>query len=86
MPLFLFVVGAVILFSNSKYTENIATRTPLFLKLLSRLFLLFLLGWIVQGNLLDFDLSIFKIFSITLQAIALGYVFTTLAYLYLKPT
>ena len=42
--------------------------------------------WIVQGNLLDFDLSKFKIFSNTLQAIAVGYVFTTIAYVYLKTT
>ncbi len=85
MPLFLFVVGAVIPFSISKFTENSTSRKPLFLKLLRRFFLLFLLGWIVQGNLLDFDLSTFKIFSNTLQAIAVGYVFTSLAYLYLKP-
>jgi len=86
MPLFLFVVGAVIPFSVSKYTQNSTSRNPLFLKLLRRFFLLFLLGWIVQGNLLDFNLSTFKIFSNTLQAIAVGYVFTTIAYVYLKPT
>lgn len=85
MPLFLFVVGAVIPFSVSKYTQNSTSRKPLFLKLLRRFFLLFLLGWIVQGNLLDFNLSTFKIFSKTLQAIAVGYVFTTIAYVYLKP-
>jgi len=85
MPLFLFVVGAVIPFSVSKYIHISGTRKPLFLKLLRRFFILFVLGWIVQGNLLDFDLSKFKIFSNTLQAIAVGYVFTTLAYLYLKP-
>lgn len=85
MPFFLFVVGAVIPFSVSKYTQNSTSRKPLFLKLLRRFFLLFLLGWIVQGNLLDFNLSTFKIFSNTLQAIAVGYVFTTIAYVYLKP-
>ena len=85
MPLFLFVVGAVIPFSISKYIENSDNRKSLYIKLLKRFFLLFLLGWIVQGNLLDFDLSTFQIFSNTLQAIAVGYVFTTIAYLYLKP-
>lgn len=85
MPLFLFVVGVVIPFSISKYIENSDNRKSLYLKLLKRFFLLFLLGWIVQGNLLDFDLSTFQIFSNTLQAIAVGYVFTTIAYLYLKP-
>ena len=63
MPLFLFVVGAVIPFSVSKYIHISGTRKPLFLKLLRRFFILFVLGWIVQGNLLDLDLSKFKIFS-----------------------
>ena len=85
MPLFLFVVGAVIPFSMSKYTQNLDNRKSLYLKLLKRFFLLFLLGWIVQGNLLELDISNFKIFSNTLQAIAVGYVFTTIAYVYLKP-
>ena len=85
MPLFLFVVGAVIPFSMSKYTQNSDNRKSLYLKLLKRFFLLFLLSWIVQGNLLELDISKFKIFSNTLQAIAVGYVFTTIAYVYLKP-
>lgn len=86
MPLFLFVVGAVIPFSISKYAQNPLNNSPLFLKLIKRFFFLFVLGWIVQGNLLDFDLSTFKIFSNTLQAIAVGYVFTTIAYVFLNPT
>ena len=86
MPLFLFVVGAVIPFSVLKYTQNAAKKKPLFLKLTRRFIILFVLGWIVQGNLLDFDLSKFKIFSNTLQAIAVGYVFTTISYVYLKLT
>ena len=32
MPLFLFVVGAVIPFSISKYTQNVINKTPLFFK------------------------------------------------------
>lgn len=85
MPLFLFLVGAVIPFSIPKYTQNTSNKKPLFIKLTRRFFILFVLGWIVQGNLLDFDLSKFKIFSNTLQAIAVGYVFTTISYVYLKP-
>jgi predicted acyltransferase len=85
MPLFLFVVGAVIPFSLSKRMQSDTPKSSLFPKLLQRFLILFFLGWIVQGNLLDFDLSTFKIFSNTLQAIAVGYIFTSLAYLYLKP-
>ena len=86
MPLFLFVVGAVIPFSISKYTQNFTKKNILFAKLIKRFIILFVLGWIVQGNLLDFDPTTFKIFSNTLQAIAVGYVFTTIAYVYLNTT
>jgi predicted acyltransferase len=46
--------------------------------------ILFILGWIVQGNLLFLDLSKFQIFSNTLQAIAVGYLFSCFAYLNLS--
>ena len=85
MPLFLFVVGAVIPFSISKRLQTLSDMKSIFPKLFKRVIILFVLGWIVQGNLLDFDLSKFKIFSNTLQAIAVGYFFSTLAYIYLKP-
>jgi predicted acyltransferase len=85
MPLFLFVVGAVIPFSLKHRLQKNAPKKALFQKLLRRFAILFFLGWIVQGNLLAFDWSVFKIFSNTLQAIAVGYVFTSLAYVYLKP-
>ena len=86
MPLFLFVVGAVIPYSISKYKNKSISKKNLYLKLIKRFLILFLLGWVVQGNLLDFDLSTFKIFSNTLQAIAVGYVFTSIVYIYLKST
>ena len=38
MPLFLFVVGAVIPFSISKYAQNPLNNSPLFLKLIKRFF------------------------------------------------
>jgi predicted acyltransferase len=43
------------------------------LKVISRVAILFVLGMIVQGNLLDFKLSTFHAYSNTLQAIAVGY-------------
>ena len=42
-----------------------------------------MLGWIVQGNLLDLDRDKFQIMSNTLQAIAIGYLFASIAYLHL---
>lgn len=86
MPLFLFMSGITIPFAFSKYHNKTQKKdSQLWLKIIKRFFLLFLLGWIVQGNLLAFDIQRFRIFSNTLQAIAVGYLVSTIAYLYLKP-
>lgn len=84
MPLFLFVVGAVIPYSLGKIRDTNQSLTPVYRRLGRRFIILFVLGWIVQGNLLDLDIDQFKVFSNTLQAIAVGYVFTSLAYLHLS--
>lgn len=79
MPLFLFVVGVVIPFSLGK--RNTGSDRSLYYHIFRRFVILFILGWIVQGNLLFLDLSKFHIFSNTLQAIAVGYLFSCIAYL-----
>ncbi|WP_186755909.1 acyltransferase family protein [Echinicola salinicaeni] len=84
MPLFLFVVGAVIPFSLSKRFQENNSRTAIYKKLIKRFIILFVLGWVVQGNLLELDLDRFHIFSNTLQAIAVGYILSSLAYVYLQ--
>ncbi len=84
MPLFLFVVGAVIPFSLSQRMQDQSSKGQLYGKLLKRFVILFILGWIVQGNLLTLDAGQFKVFSNTLQAIAVGYVFSCLAFIHLS--
>ncbi|WP_420603326.1 acyltransferase family protein [Flagellimonas sp.] len=84
MPLFLFVVGAVIPFSLSKRMQNSTSKGAIYRKLIRRFIILFILGWIVQGDLLAFDINEFHIFSNTLQAIAVGYLFTCIAYIHLS--
>lgn len=84
MPLFLFVVGAVIPFSVSKRLEKNPDKKSLYLHLLKRFLILFFLGWICQGNLLALDINKFHIFSNTLQAIAVGYIFSSLAFMHLS--
>lgn len=84
MPLFLFVVGAVIPFSLSKRMQANNSKGDLYKKLFKRFLILFVLGWIVQGNLLDLDVNQFHVFSNTLQAIAVGYVFSCIAYIHLQ--
>lgn len=84
MPLFLFMVGAVIPYSMSRIRENSIDYKPVYKRLTRRFVILFILGWIVQGNILDLDLDTFYVFSNTLQAIAVGYVFSSLAYIHLS--
>jgi predicted acyltransferase len=73
MPLFLFVVGAAMPFSFSRRMEEGQSKAGLYGKIVRRAAILFVLGMIVQGNLLQFNLSTLHLFSNTLQAIAVGY-------------
>ena len=82
MPLFMFMSGATIPFSMAKYREGEKPGKAFYLKLLKRFALLFFLGWIVQGNLLNLDFKVFHPFANTLQAIAVGYVFAALAFVH----
>ena len=81
MPLFLFVVGVVIPFSLGKRSTESGSDFTLYKHILKRFVILFILGWIVQGNLLELNISKFHIFSNTHQAIAVGYLFSCIAYL-----
>lgn len=80
-PLFLFMVGASIPFAFSKYIVN-GNKTRLYRRIIKRVFLLFLLGWLVAGNLLAFDIERFNIYNNTLQAIAIGYLISAILYLH----
>ena len=82
MPLFLFMSGVTIPFSMARYKEGQRPDGKFYLKLLKRFCLLFLLGWIVQGNLLDFNWKTIHPFANTLQAIAVGYVITALLFVH----
>ncbi|MBO4340024.1 MAG: DUF5009 domain-containing protein [Bacteroidales bacterium] len=82
MPLFLFMSGITIPFSMAKYKAGARVDRGLYLKLLRRFFLLFLLGWIVQGNLLMWDWKMFHPLANTLQAIAVGYVVSALLFVH----
>ncbi|ALJ06295.1 hypothetical protein APS56_14635 [Pseudalgibacter alginicilyticus] len=84
MPLFLFLVGVVIPFSMERRVKEIESKTKLYPHLIKRFVILFILGWIVQGNLLALNVNEFKIFSNTLQAIAVGYLFSCVAYIHLN--
>lgn len=73
MPLFMFMAGAAMPFSLSKYKNN----TPaLWKKVMRRFAILFILGMIGQGNLLGLDPKDIHLYVNTLQAIGVGYVIT----------
>ncbi|MCL7762652.1 DUF5009 domain-containing protein [Polaribacter sp. Z014] len=84
MPLFLFLVGVVIPFSMERRVTEIDNKLKLYPHIIKRFCVLFILGWIVQGNLLSLDINKFQIFSNTLQAIAVGYFFSCLAFIHLN--
>ncbi|MBN2024195.1 MAG: DUF5009 domain-containing protein [Pirellulales bacterium] len=78
MPLFLFVVGAVMPFSFAKRMAAGQGRVQLYRKVVIRTLVLFVLGMAAQGNLCDCNLDTLHIFSNTLQAIAMGYLFSAI--------
>lgn len=80
MPLFLFMAGASIPFAFSKY-KDLSNKTPIYRKIIKRFIILYILGMIVQGNLLMFDPEYLKLYSNTLQAIAVGYLITSIVFL-----
>lgn len=83
MPLFMFMSGATIPFSMARYRDGQNKPDKAFwIKLMKRFCLLFILGWIVQGNLLSLEPKVFHPFANTLQAIAVGYVITAIVYAY----
>lgn len=79
MPLFVFMAGASIPFALSRF-RNGANRALLARRLVKRVLLLWLLGMVVQGNLLSLDPSRLYLYTNTLQAIAAGYLVAALLF------
>lgn len=83
MPLFLFMSGVAMPFTISHYGTP-GHRAAFLKRLLKRVVILFVLGMVVQGNLLAFDAQQLRLFSNTLQSIAVGYGVTALVLLTLS--
>lgn len=75
MPLFLFMCGAAIPFSLERRLARNGGRPDgaYWRHVAGRVVLLWVLGMIVQGHLLDFDLLAIRPYNNTLQTIAAGY-------------
>ena len=82
MPLFLFMVGAAMPLSFAKYRTAGGSRMPVYRRICRRVAMLFILGMIVQGNLLAFSVDALQIYNNTLQAIAAGYLIASLILLH----
>jgi predicted acyltransferase len=83
MPLFLFLVGISMVYSFRKRLSTEKSDIPLWKHTIKRVVILWLLGMIVQGNLLTYDLNKFHFYANTLQAIAAGYLIAAVIILYL---
>lgn len=84
MPMFLFVVGTAMPLSFAKRIESGQSKLSFYRKILIRTVILFVLGMVVQGNLLAADLSKLHIYCNTLQAIAAGYLIASVTMLQLR--
>ena len=84
MPLFMFMAGVSIPFAFSKYLRSGEGYGRIYVRILKRVVVLWILGMVCQGNLLSLHVANWKLFSNTLQAIATGYLISAILFLYLK--
>ncbi len=84
MPLFLFIVGASMPFSLMRRMEQGESKKKIYLHVLKRFVILWIFGMLVQGNLLSYDIHKIKIYSNTLQAIASGYLISSILIMHLN--
>ena len=82
MPLFMFMSGITIPFAMSRYKRGARIDRQFYWRIAKRFVVLWVLGMVVQGNLLAFDLRQLHLFSNTLQSIAVGYVVVALLFVY----
>jgi predicted acyltransferase len=84
MPLFLFIVGVAMPFSIGRRLERGDSRRSIYAKVIYRVVVLWVLGMIAQGHLLEFDLGRLHLYSNTLQSIAAGYLISSIALVELR--
>ena len=82
MPLFLFLVGISMVYSYRKRLSKDNSKSKLWKHIIIRFAWLWVLGMVVQGNLLSYDINELKLYSNTLQAIAAGYLIASIIILY----
>jgi predicted acyltransferase len=83
MPLFIFMTGITIPFAMGRLREERNYRSALW-RITKRVALLWLFGMICQGRLLNLDFERIYLYSNTLQAIAVAYAVSALAFLFTR--
>lgn len=81
MPLFMFMSGITIPFALSRY-KDAKDKSLIYRRILKRVVLLWIFGMMCQGNLLGLNPERIYFYSNTLQAIAMGYLISSLLYLH----
>jgi predicted acyltransferase len=84
-PLFMFMVGVSLAFSLARRQSASKSKGTLYRHAIIRAAILFVLGMIAQGNLLEFDLSTFRPCYSVLHGIAAGYLIAFVVALNLTP-
>jgi predicted acyltransferase len=84
-PLFMFMVGVSLSFSLARRKLSGATDKDLYLHALKRALILFVLGMMAQGGLLQFDLAMLAPCYSVLHGIAAGYLVATVVMLRFGP-
>jgi predicted acyltransferase len=85
-PLFMFMVGVSLSLSLTKRRQRGESHATIYAHAIRRALILFVLGMIAQGNLLEFDLATLHPFYSVLGGIAAGYLIATIVTLYSRPT
>lgn len=83
MPLFMFMSGITIPFALSRY-KDAADKSLVYKRILKRVVLLWIFGMMCQGNLLGLDSDRIYLYSNTLQAIAMGYLISSMLFLHTR--
>jgi len=84
-PLFMFIVGVSIPLSIEKRRAEGSTKQSLYFHAVRRSIILFILGMIAQGGLLEWDLSKLRPCYSVLHGIAAGYLIAFIVAIELKP-
>jgi predicted acyltransferase len=84
-PLFMFVVGVSIPLSLERRRAGGASKRSLYLHAMGRALILFVLGMVLQGRLLEWDLTKLRPCYSVLHGIAAGYLISAVVTLALKP-